>query len=175
MHRILCLLSLLALAAAPRLLTAQGSIAGVVKDSAAGAPLAGVTITVDGTALAGHSDATGRYLITTVPAGTHHLRARRLGYAPADTSAAVKEGEQVVVDFRLRASAIELAEVVAVGYGEQRKATLTGAVSAVAGEELKAVPAVNLSNTLAGKLPGVVTVNRSGEPGSDGATIRIRG
>src|SRR5690349_18140050 len=110
MHRLLCLLSLLALAAAPRLLTAQGSIAGVVKDSAAGVPLAGVTITVDGTALAGHSDATGRYLITTVPAGTHHLRARRLGYAPADTSAAVKEGEQVVVDFRLRASAIELAE-----------------------------------------------------------------
>jgi len=175
MHRILSLLSLLALAAAPRLAQAQGSITGTVRDSAAGTPLAGVVITVDGTALTGHTDAAGHYLVASVPAGTHRLRARRLGYAPADMSTAVKDGEQAVADFRLRPSAIELAEVVAVGYGEQRKATLTGAVSAVTGEELKTVPAVNLSNTLAGKLPGLVTVTRSGEPGHDSTSIRIRG
>ena len=175
MHRIVSLLSLLALATAPAFLSAQGSITGIVKDSVAGTPLPGVAVTVEGTALTGHTDAAGRYLVASVPPGTHRLRARRLGYAPADTTIAIKEGEQVVVDFRLRASAVELAEVVAVGYGEQRKATLTGAVSAVTGEELKTVPSVNLSNTLAGKLPGVVTVTRSGEPGHDSTSIRIRG
>ncbi|HXL33476.1 MAG TPA: TonB-dependent receptor [Gemmatimonadales bacterium] len=175
MHRIVSLLSLLALATAPTFLAAQGSITGTVKDSAAGTPLASVTITVDGTTLTGHTDAAGRYTVVSVPAGTQRVRARRLGYAAADVSAVVADGQQAVVDFRLRASAVELETVVAVGYGEQRKATLTGAVSAVAGEELKSVPAVNLSNTLAGKLPGVVTINRSGEPGYDGATIRIRG
>ena len=53
--------------------------------------------------------------------------------------------------------------------------TLTGSVSAVTGAELVSVPAANVSNTIAGKLPGVVTVNTSGEPGYDGASIRIRG
>ena len=175
MHRIPFLLSLLALAAAPRLLEAQGSITGTVTDSAAGTPLTGVSVSVVGTALTGRTDAAGRYVVGSVPPGTQRLRVRRLGYAPADKSVAVREGEQAVADFRLRTSAVELQEVVAVGYGEQTKATLTGSVSAVQGRELKTVPTVNLSNTVAGKLPGVVTVNRSGEPGYDDATIRVRG
>src|SRR5207247_709874 len=52
---------------------------------------------------------------------------------------------------------------------------LTGSVSAVQGEQIQGVPTVNVSNTLGGQLPGLVTVNQSGEPGYDGATIRIRG
>ena len=97
-----------------------------------------------------------------MPAGTQRLHARRLGYAPGDTSVVVQDGQPTVVDLKLQASAIELNPGVAVGYGTQ-KATLTGAVSAVVGQELKTVPTVNLSNTLAGRLPGVVTINRSGD------------
>jgi len=175
MRRILSLLSLLALATAPAFLSAQGSITGTVRDSAGGLTLSGVTVTVVGTELRAASDAAGRFAIAKVPAGTQRLHARRLGYTPTDTSVVVRDGQPTVVDLKLQASAIELNPVVTVGYGEQAKATLTGAVSAVAGQELKTVPAVNLSNTLAGRLPGVVTVNRSGEPGYDGATIRIRG
>src|SRR5256885_4702434 len=167
--------ALLAVVAAPQLALAQGSITGTVRDSAGGAPLAGVTVTIVGTELHAATDAAGRYAVAQVPAGPQRLRARRLGFAPGDTAVVVQEGMQAVVDLRLRASAVELEAVVTVGYGEQRKATLTGAVSAVAGQELKSVPAVNLSNTIAGKLPGVVTINRSGEPGYDGATIRVRG
>lgn len=70
---------------------------------------------------------------------------------------------------------IGLDEVVVVGYGTQRKATLTGSVSQVSGDDLKKVAAVNLSNTLAGKTAGVIANTRSGEPGEDGATIQIRG
>lgn len=68
-----------------------------------------------------------------------------------------------------------LDEVVVVGYGTQRKATITGAISSVGGDELVNIPTTNLTNSLAGKIPGLVVLTRSGEPGSDGSTLRIRG
>src|SRR5436190_8168187 len=160
----------------PRSLVGEtGAIRGTVTDATAGGPLAGVAIMVMGTQLAATTGPEGQHAITAVPPGTYRLRARRLGYAPRDTTIVVLNGQDAVVDLRLTASAVELQAVVAVGYGEQAKATLTGAVSAVEGQELKSVPTVNLSNTMSGRLPGVVTINRSGEPGYDGATIRIRG
>jgi TonB-linked SusC/RagA family outer membrane protein len=152
-----------------------GSIAGTVRHAGTDAPLPGATVLIVGTRLSAQTDGEGRYAMAGVPAGTVRLRARMLGYTPADTSVVVVEGQETVIDFQLKAQAIELEAVVAVGYGTQRKATLTGAVSAVAGEVLEKVPAVNMSNTLTGRLPGVVTLNTSGEPGYDGASIRIRG
>jgi TonB-linked SusC/RagA family outer membrane protein len=68
-----------------------------------------------------------------------------------------------------------LSEVVVVGYGEQKKVTITGSVATVKGAELQKSPAVNVSNSIAGRMPGVIATNRSGEPGADGSTIRIRG
>src|SRR5947208_15473367 len=99
-----------------------------------------------------------------------------IGYTMEEVASTVLEaGQTETAEFRLVQQAIELKPVVAVGYGEQRKATLTGSVSAVQGEQIQGVPTVNVSNTLGGQLPGLVTVNQSGEPGYDGATIRIRG
>src|SRR6266487_515210 len=145
----------------PRSLVGEtGSIRGTVRDAVTSGPLAGVAVTVVGTSFAATTGPEGQYSISAVPPGTYRLRARRLGYAPRDTTIVVQD---------------ELQAVVAIGYGEQSKATLTGAVSAVEGEELKSVPTVNLSNTMSGRLPGVVTITRSGEPGYDGARIRIRG
>ena len=57
----------------------------------------------------------------------------------------------------------------------KKKATLTGSVSSVSGEDIKKVSAANLSNTLAGKTAGIIANTRSGEPGEDGADILIRG
>ncbi len=160
----------------PRSLVGEtGSIRGTVSDASNSGPLAGVAVMALGTQLAATTGPDGQYSITAVAPGTYRLRARRLGYAPRDTTIVVQDGQESVADFRLPATAVELQAVVAVGYGEQSKATLTGAVSAVEGQELKSVPTVNLSNTMSGRLPGVVTINRSGEPGYDGATIRIRG
>src|SRR5437773_5289441 len=157
------------------LLGETGSIRGTVTDSANGGPLAGVAVWIVGTQLAGATGPEGHYSIAGVPPGAYQLRVRRLGYAPRDTAVVVQDGQETVVDVRLPAAAVELQAVVAIGYGAQSKATLTGAVSAVDGQELKSVPTVNLSNTLSGRLPGVVTINRSGEPGYDGARIRVRG
>jgi TonB-dependent starch-binding outer membrane protein SusC len=175
MHRILSLCSLLVLAVTPRLLEAQGAISGTITDLYTAAPLAGVTLSVLGTTLGSATDSAGRYTVSNLAPGTYRLRARRLGYAPADTTVVVQPGEPTLVNLRLQPSPFELNPVVAIGYGEQAKGTLTGAVSAVAGKEVQSVPTVNLSNTLGGRLPGLVTVNPSGEPGYDGAIIRIRG
>src|SRR5205814_6148197 len=102
--------------------------------------------------------------------------ARLIGYAAAEVASVVlTAGQTATADLRLAPQAIELNPVVAIGYGEQSKATLTGAVSAVAGKELQSVPQVNMSNMITGKLPGVITINTSGEPGYDGSRIRIRG
>ena len=68
-----------------------------------------------------------------------------------------------------------IGEVVVVGYATQKKVTVSGAVAQVKGADLQKSPAVNLSNSLAGRLPGVVATNSSGEPGYDGSSIRIRG
>jgi outer membrane receptor protein involved in Fe transport len=64
----------------------------------------------------------------------------------------------------------QLGEIVVVGYGTQKKVTVTGAVAQVKGTELAKSPSVNLSNALAGRLPGVTTIQSSGEPGYDGST-----
>ncbi len=68
-----------------------------------------------------------------------------------------------------------LNEVVVVGYGEQKKETVTGSVATLKGSELIKSPAVNLTNSIAGRMPGVIATNSSGEPGYDGSAIRIRG
>ena len=84
-------------------------------------------------------------------------------------------GKQRTIDVVLKDDSEMLDEVVVVGYGTQKKATLTGSVSQVGGEELKKVAATNLTNTLAGKTAGVIANTRSGEPGEDNADILIRG
>src|ERR1051325_1266859 len=169
MHRVLSLCSLLVLAATPRLLEAQGAISGTITDLYTAAPLAGVTLSVIGTTLGSATDSAGRYTVSNVAPGTHRLRARRLGYAPPDTTAVVRRGEPTLVNLRLQPSPFELNPVVAIGYGEQAKGTLTGAVSAVAGKEGQSVPAINLSNTLGGRLPGLAEGNPRGGAGLRGA------
>ena len=155
---------------------AQGdTLTGRVTDTT-GVALAGVRVSVVGTRFGAVTGPDGRYAIADVPPGTYRVQARLIGYAVAEVASLVlTAGQTATADFRLVPQAIELNPVVAVGYGEQRKATLTGSVSAVQGEQIQGVPTVNVSNTLGGQLPGLVTVNQSGEPGYDGATIRIRG
>jgi TonB-linked SusC/RagA family outer membrane protein len=175
MNRPVLLLSLIALAVGPDVVCAQGSITGTVRDAGTTAPLAGVTVAVVGTQLTGSTGADGQFSIVGVPAGSYRLRARRLGYAPGDTSVVVEDARQTVVEVRLTASAIELNPVVAIGYGEQAKATLTGSVATVTGAELVKRPVANASDALQGVDPGLTVVDRGGRPGDAGSAIFIRG
>ena len=62
-----------------------------------------------------------------------------------------------------------------VGYGTQKKVTATGSVTSTKGEDILKSPSTNVSNNLAGRMPGLTAVSRSGEPGADDAILRIRG
>jgi TonB-linked SusC/RagA family outer membrane protein len=75
----------------------------------------------------------------------------------------------------MREDSQNLEEVVVVGYGTQRKMTVTGSVASVSGMELRASPTSNLSNAMVGRMPGVIGFQRSDEPGGGATTIRIRG
>ncbi len=90
-------------------------------------------------------------------------------------SVSMEVGNETTINSTLSPDASNLSDVVVVGYGTQKKVTITGAVSAVKGEALIKSPAVDLSNSLSGRLPGLVVIQQSGEPGYDGATISIRG
>lgn len=70
---------------------------------------------------------------------------------------------------------LNLEEVVVVGYGSQRRVTLTGSVASVSSKEIAKTPSTNITNSIAGLLPGVVTKNTSGEPGRDNNVVLIRG
>jgi len=151
-----------------------GSIAGTVTGEG-GAPLSRASINVVGTRLTAETDPAGRYSISSVPVGTHRVRARMLGYAPADTSVVVEESRESAVDFRLKAQAIEMEAVVAVGYGEKRRENLTGAVGSVSSEALEARPITNTMAALQGAMPGLIVQRYSGQPGLEGFNLNLRG
>lgn len=147
--------------------------AGAVKGKVAsetGEGLPGVTVLVKGTTNGTATDAEGNYSLT-VPGGTGTLVVSFIGYLTQE----VAINNRSTINITLAPDAKSLEEVVVVGYGVQKKETVTGSVAAVKGAELVKSPTVNLSNSMAGRLPGVVAVNRSGEPGYDGSAIRIRG
>ncbi len=143
-------------------------ISGKITDDKGG-PLANVSVTVKGTTKGVTSDEKGEFAITADENAV--LVVTYVGYKTQEVSVKGKTS----VDLQLSADAAKLEDVVVVGYGTQKKITVSGAVAAVKGTELEKNPTVNLSNSLAGRLPGVTAVQSGGEPGYDGSSIKIRG
>ena len=144
-------------------------ITGMVKDEK-GNPAANASVIVKGSKIGATTNSDGTFSLD-VPSQKSVLQISSLGYQ-------VKEavvGNKTNFDFDLAVSTSQLNEVVVVGYGTQRKATLTGAVSSVKGAEIVKSPATNVSNSLVGRVPGLTAVQPSGEPGYDGSILRIRG
>lgn len=150
--------------------TFQGvQVSGVVRDDT-GSPVPGVNVVEKGTTNGTATDVDGRYSLL-VSGNDAVLVFSFIGY----TTQEVTVGDRSSVDVTMTPDTQTLQEVVVVGYGEKKKATITGAVTSVKSEEILKAPVTNLSNALAGRLPGTVFINRSGEPGYDGSIIRIRG
>ncbi|MCF0069070.1 TonB-dependent receptor [Dyadobacter sp. CY261] len=144
------------------------TVKGKVNDEQ-GQGLPGVSILVKGTSTGTVTDIEGNYTVNA--SGTATLVFSFIGYITQE----IPVGNKTSLDVKLVSDTKALDEVVVVGYGTAKKATLTGSVTAVKGAELQKAPAANLSNTLSGRLPGVSAVQASGEPGYDGSAIRIRG
>jgi len=152
------------------LLTASvyGQITGNVSDADGGEPLIGVNILIKGTTTGTITDFDGNYSINANAGDV--LEFSYTGYAAQE----IEVGASTVIDVVMSAGSV-LDEVVVVGYGSQKKATVTGAVAQLKGDVLVESPSVNLGTSLAGRLPGLVVIQNSGRPGDDDATIRIRG
>jgi len=132
--------------------------------------IANVSVTVKGTNRGTVTKADGSFTVNANSGET--LTFTIVGYKPY--TIVLKDETTLAVPMAVDASST-MGEVVVVGYATQKKVTVTGAVTQVKGAELEKSPAVNLSNSLVGRLPGLTAVQSSGEPGYDGSSIRIRG
>ncbi len=148
---------------------ADREISGRIVDEK-GAPVANVSVMVKGTTIGTTTDDNGNFKLT-VPDGQSVLVISYVGFKSTEYTLTSSD----VVSISLTPESSQLSDVVVVGYGTQKRVTVTGAVAQVKGSELAKTPVMNLSNTLAGRLPGITAVNSSGEPGYDGSAIRIRG
>lgn len=145
------------------------TISGVVADET-NEPLIGVSVVVKGTTTGTLTDIEGKYTIN-IPNKESVLVFSYVGYTLQEQ----KVGEQATIDVILKEDNKLLDEVVVVGYGVQKKVNLTGSVAAVQSDKIENRAAPNLSTMLTGLASGVSVRQGSGNPGSDGANIRIRG
>lgn len=146
------------------------TISGVVRSQEDGTTLPGVNVLLQGTTRGTVTDIDGRYTIT-VPATGGTLIYTFIGFVAVEI--AVENQSEINVDMITDTQSLQ--EVVVIGYGEQKKATLTGAVSTIGSKDLIQSPVANISNALVGRLPGLIAVQSSGEPGFDQSSIKIRG
>ncbi len=143
-------------------------ISGKVTDSS-GIPLPGVTVVVKGTTSGVITDANGKYSLASVPSDAT-LAYSFIGMKTQEISVSGKTQLNVT----MAEETIGIEEVVAVGYGTQKKINLTGSVVQVGAEELAKQTVTSAAQAIQGRVTGVEIVRNNGEP-SAGATIRIRG
>ena len=151
-----------------------GTITGQVIDSATRQPLAGVNVVVEGTRLGAVTRDDGTFTIVGVPAGTHTVRARRIGYGSVPIIVNVSDGSTVSVAFALEKRAAILDQVVVVGYTTQKKSSITGAVSTVDAADLETRRVPDVAQALQGQVAGLQVTQSTGAPGEP-ISIRIRG
>ncbi len=150
--------------------TQQKQISGKVIDSETREPLTGVTVLIKGTTLGVTTSVDGTFSIN-VPNESAIVAFSFIGYAPQELPVAGKQ----IINVQMVPEITGLEEVVVIGYGSAKKASLTGSIAAVTSKDIKTVSTTNLSTQLAGKLPGFRVVQRTGEPGAYTTVFDIRG
>lgn len=148
----------------------QSTITGKVNSMTGNEGIPGVSVLVKGSQKGTTTDVDGKFSLEGVPANAT-LVFTMVGYKTLEEP--VNNRKSITVT--LQDDIANLDEVVVVGYGTQKKETVTGSVVSVKSEELVKSPSLNVSNSLAGRMPGVIATQSSGEPGGDGSNIKIRG
>lgn len=143
-------------------------ITGKVIDAETKETLLGVRIQVKGTSQGTITDNDGNYTIE-VKSSSQTLVFSFIGYAAQE----IQVGDLGVINVEMKPEGTDLAEVVVVGAGTQKKVSVTGAITSIKGQSLK-MPTSSLTNALAGQMPGVVAMTTSGAPGST-SEFYIRG
>ena len=155
---------------APKAPNGELTVAGTVISSADNQPIVGANIYVEGTNVGTTTDAGGNYKLT-VPASAKTVTVSFLGY---DTKKISVRDIHLFKLITLADASNKLEDVVVVGFGVQKKESLVGAVQSVKPSDLQ-TSSSNLSTSFSGKIAGVIAVQKSGEPGADGANFWIRG
>ena len=155
---------------APTAPNGEMTVAGTVISSADNQPIVGANIYVEGTNVGTTTDAGGNYKLT-VPASAKTVTVSFLGY---DTKKISVRDIHLFKLITLADASNKLEDVVVVGFGVQKKESLVGAVQSVKPSDLQ-TSSSNLSTSFSGKIAGVIAVQKSGEPGADGANFWIRG
>ena len=146
------------------------TITGVVTDANDNEPLIGVSVMIKGTSTGVTTDLDGNYSID-VPDGSKTLLFRYVGMKPQEFDIN-KIGTTLDVAMQTEG---ELDEVVVTGMGQRKKVTVTGAITTVDVDDMKHISTSNLSNALAGNVPGVIAMQTSGQPGKNKSEFWIRG
>ena len=146
----------------------QKEVKGKVMDDLTGESIIGASVIFQNTSIGTSTDLDGKFVLN-YPGGTQTIIVSYMGYK---SKQATINGPQVLT-FNLEENTQELDEAVVVGYGSQRKVSVIGAITTIDVDELK-VPTGQISNSLAGRLAGVVAVQRSGEPGQS-SNFWVRG
>lgn len=148
----------------------SGKVTGTVVDET-GAPVIGANVVVKGVSGVGViTDFDGNFILN-LPEGTNTLVVSFIGYAEKEIK--VKAGDKVNVVLSENTEMLDEVQIIA--YGSQKKVTVTGAISSVGTDEILKAPVASLGNALTGKLPGLSTVQMSGQPGGDAPDLYIRG
>ena len=148
----------------------QNNITGTVKDAATGEPLIGVTVILKGTTVGALTDANGKFSIP-VTEKQAILQFSFIGYTTQEQTAAL--GTDLSISMATEVTAIS--EVVVVGYGTQKKESVVGAITQINNATIMQAGETTITNAIAGKLSGVLTIQQDAEPGSDAANIYVRG
>lgn len=167
--QVTCFLLLFALTSLSAFAQNPFNVKGTIT-SETGEGLPGASVILKGTSTGTTTDVDGKYSLN-VPDGNGTLVFTYIGYLNQE----IVIGNRSQLDVKLAPNEKTLEEIVVVGYGTQKKATLTGSVSEVKGADIVKSPQPNLSNSLAGRFSGFVANNRGGEPGYDGSSYTVRG
>ena len=154
----------------PHFSFAQVSIRGTVTSEDNGESLPGVNVLLKNSGIGTVTNMDGEFVME-APDADGVLVFSFIGFISEE----VPINGRAVINVEMKEDMQGLDEVVVVGYGEQRKATLTGSIASITSEDIIRAPTPNLSNALAGLMPGLVAMNRSGQPGEDGSSFLIRG
>lgn len=145
-------------------------VQGIVKDSY-GEPLIGVSIQEVGTNNITVTNVDGKFTLYNIAGNNSILRLTYVGFMPQD----IKVNEARDFNILLKEDSQNLEEVVVVGYGQQKRESVIGAITTIKPEVLQTNQTRSLTNNLAGQVSGVIAVQRSGEPGYDNSDFWIRG
>lgn len=150
----------------------EGSITikGRVMDEMQKEPIPGVNVKVKGSTLGTITDFNGNFNLV-VPSKNSVLVVSFIGYVTQE----IVVGNQRTININLKENAQKLDEVVVIAYGSQDKGLVTSAISSIDNKELIKSPVASITNILAGTLPGVSSVQTTGQPGNDAANIYVRG